>query len=146
MPSGRGPARLPASPTRPASILNQPRHASQGRGNAQPPLRIGTATRFSDAPRRRPWPSNLEPLGSWTAYGALVAGHRRQLNDKTASDEARERARQVGIILHAHETWVRPHSRGIPKDIEIRFRWHAPRVLLSRRPQGTGRHTIQALG
>lgn len=96
----------------------------------------------SAAPRRQPWPSHLEPLGSWTAHGAFVAGHRRQLNNKTASDEARERARQVGIILHAHETWVKPHSRGIPKDIEVRFRWHAPRELLSQRPQGTGRHTI----
>jgi hypothetical protein len=110
-----------------------PRQPRTRQRSASPAYRYRDSV--SDAPRRRPWPSNLEPLGSWTAYGALVAGHRRQLNDKTASNEARERARQVGIILHANETWVRPHSRGIPKDIEMRFRWHAPRELLSQRPQ-----------
>jgi hypothetical protein len=92
---------------------------------------------ISAAPRRRAWPSHLEPVGSWIVYGAFVAGHRRQLNDKTASDEARARALQVGIILRAHETWVRPHSRGIPKDLEMRFRWHAPPELLAHNARRT---------
>jgi hypothetical protein len=79
-------------------------------------------------PRRRPWSAHLDPVGHWTRYsGSLVAGHRRRLTeDKTASAEAHERARQVGITLGAGETWVRPHARGIPDGTEIRFLWHTP--------------------
>jgi hypothetical protein len=81
-------------------------------------------------PRKR-WPKHLEPVGHWVQYsGAFVAGHRRRLNDdQTASAEARDRARQVGITLNTHETWVRPHTRGLPDGIEMRFRWHAPSEL-----------------
>lgn len=82
-------------------------------------------------PRKQPWPSHLEPVGRWVRYSdSFVAGHRRRLNDgQTASAEARDRARQVGIILHPHETWVRAHTRGVPDDIEMRFLWHAPTEL-----------------
>jgi hypothetical protein len=81
-------------------------------------------------PRKR-WPKYLEPVGHWIQYsGAFVAGHRRRLNDgQTASVDARDRARQVGITLDSHETWVRPHTRGVPEGIEMRFRWHAPPQL-----------------
>jgi hypothetical protein len=81
-------------------------------------------------PRKR-WPKHLEPVGHWVDNsGAFVAGHRRRLNDgKTASAEARDRARQVGIILHPRETWVRPHTRGVPDGIEMRFLWHVPTEL-----------------
>jgi hypothetical protein len=66
--------------------------------------------------------------------GSFVAGHRRRLNEgRTASAEACDRARQVGIILHPHETWVRPHTRGIPDGIQMRFLWHAPTELFKRR-------------
>lgn len=84
-------------------------------------------------PRRRPWPEHLEPVGHWIRYsGAFVAGHRRRLNDgQTASAEACDRARQVGISLHPHETWVRPHTRGVPDGIEMRFLWHAPTGVLN---------------
>jgi hypothetical protein len=90
-------------------------------------------------PRSRPWPRHLEPVGRWIRYsGSFVAGHRRHLPDGwTASAEARERARQVGIILHPHETWVQPHARGIPDGIEMRFRWHTPPELGSFRIQPT---------
>lgn len=79
-------------------------------------------------PRRRQWPRHLEPVGQWISYsGSLVASHRRHLNDgRTASDEACERARRVGITLHPDETWVQTHIRGIPDNIEMRFLWHAP--------------------
>lgn len=82
-------------------------------------------------PRRRPWPKHLEPVGQWIRYsGSFVAGHRRRLNDdQEASAEARDRARQVGIILHSHETWVRPHTRGVPDGIDMRFLWHTPTEL-----------------
>jgi hypothetical protein len=45
------------------------------------------------------------------------------------SDQSRNRARQVGIILHPHVTWVQPHTRGVPDGIEMRFLWHAPTEL-----------------
>jgi hypothetical protein len=82
-------------------------------------------------PRRRPWPAHLEPVGHWVRYsGAFVAGHRRRLNDgQSASAEARARAREVGIALGPHETWVRPHARGIPDGLEMRFRWTTPAPL-----------------
>jgi hypothetical protein len=82
-------------------------------------------------PRRQPWPRHLEPVGRWVDYsGSFVAGHRRRLQEgKTATDEARDRARQVAITLHDHETWVRPYARGIPDGIEMRFQWHTPTAL-----------------
>ncbi len=82
-------------------------------------------------PRKRLWPRYLEPVGRWTRYsGSIVPGHRRRLNNgQTASEEALDRARYVGIILHPHETWVRTHTRGVPDGIEMRFLWHAPTDL-----------------
>jgi hypothetical protein len=78
-----------------------------------------------------PWPSHLVPVGRWARYsGSLVAGHRRRLTaGRTASDEAHQRARQVGITLRPGETWVRPHARGIPEALEMRFQWHRPDEL-----------------
>jgi hypothetical protein len=83
--------------------------------------------------QKRLWLQNLEPVGNWVQYsGSLVAGHRRCLNHgQTASAEACDRARRVGIILRANETWVRPHTRGVPDDIEMRFRWHAQAELIA---------------
>jgi hypothetical protein len=91
------------------------------------PLAPGGAS-TQTLPRRRQWPSYLEPVGHWIPYsGSFVAGHRRRLQDgQTASDEAHVRARQVGIILHPNETWVRSHSRGVPDGVEMRFVWRPP--------------------
>lgn len=82
-------------------------------------------------PRGWPWPEHLEPVGRWIRYrGSFVAGHRRHLYDGlTASADARDRAGRVGIILRPHETWVRPHARGVPDGVEMRFLWHAPSEL-----------------
>ena len=79
-------------------------------------------------PRRQRWPDYLEPVGHWIRYsGSFVAGHRRHLQDgHDASDEARHRARQVGIVLRPHETWVRAHTRGVPDGVEMRFAWRPP--------------------
>jgi hypothetical protein len=79
-------------------------------------------------PPKRRWPSHLQPVGHWVRYsGSLVAAHRRVLHDgRTASQDAIQRAHQVGIILRAGETWVRAHTRGIPDDVEMRFRWSPP--------------------
>lgn len=77
------------------------------------------------------WPTRLEPVGPWQFHhGGLVAGHRRHLSEgMSASPEARNRARQIGINLGPQETWVRPHARGIPAGTEIRFRWHPPTAI-----------------
>jgi hypothetical protein len=82
-------------------------------------------------PRRQSWPQHLEPVGHWTRYsGSFVASHRRRLTDgQTASGEAVDHARQVGITLQPNETWVRAHTRGVPDGIEMRFYWHAPSEL-----------------
>ena len=92
-------------------------------------------------PRRGPWPRHLEPVGHWIRYsGSFVPGHRRRLNDgQTASAEARDRAQQVGIILRSQETWVRPHTRGVPDGIEMRFLWHTPIQLKLSQTQPTSR-------
>jgi hypothetical protein len=82
-------------------------------------------------PRRSRWPRHLEPVGRWVRYSdSIVIAHRRRLPDGwTASDEAHNRAREVGIILRPGETWVQAHFRGVPDGIEVRFRWHAPTGL-----------------
>ena len=79
-------------------------------------------------PRKPQWPNHLEPVGRWIrSGGSYVPGFPRHLPDGwTASDETRDRARRVGIILQREETWVRAHIRGVPEGIEIRFWWHAP--------------------
>jgi hypothetical protein len=103
--------------------------------------RRGAATRT--LPRTRPWPRHLEPVGHWIRYsGSFVAGHRRRLHDgKAASDEARDRARQVGITLSSHETWVRPHARGVPDGIEMRFLWHRSAPLSHAQTRSRGGRT-----
>jgi hypothetical protein len=74
---------------------------------------------------------SLMPLGSTAYYAAsYVAGHRRRLvPGYCCSDDARVAARAVGIELHEGETWVRPHARGMPHDLELTFRWDPPDVL-----------------
>jgi hypothetical protein len=112
----------------------EPTAATTRRGPAIPQPRRPApvsrpATSMHTLPRGgRPWPSHLDPIGQWTRYsGSFVAGHRRRLQDgQNASDEAHDRARQVGIVLHQHETWVRSHARGVPDGIEMRFAWLPP--------------------
>lgn len=61
------------------------------------------------------------------ALASYVAGHRRRLSDAAhPSDEARAAADDIGIVLGPHETWVRPHVRGVPTDAELHFRWMSP--------------------
>lgn len=113
----------------------EPKDPARQRQQAQPGQHLQAASRRVSAtqsmPRHRQWPRHLDPIGPWTRYsGSFVGGHRRRLVDgQTASAEACDRARQVGIILHTSETWVRPHTRGVPDDVEMRFLWHAPKEL-----------------
>lgn len=58
---------------------------------------------------------------------SFVAGHRRRLSgDAHARDEAKAAAAQLGIQLREHETWVRPHIRGVPEGVELHFRLTGP--------------------
>jgi hypothetical protein len=122
-----------------------------------------TARREPARPRRRPrssashprrpaqtlpskprWPSYLEPVGSHTIdyVNSLVRGHRRRLPyGHIASDEQRDLARRIGIILRPNETWVQSHARGrgLPPGVEMRFLWHAPTQLELSQTQPTGR-------
>jgi hypothetical protein len=111
---------------------HEPIRSSNGSAHFAVPRR-SSGSKISD----RPWPRHLQPTGLWTQYsGAYVAAHRRSLSDdQTPSDEARELALQIGITLKPHETWVRAHTRGVPKGIEMRFRWTPPKSLASLRLQ-----------
>jgi hypothetical protein len=61
---------------------------------------------------------------------ANVAGHRRRLRQRRAPSPAAVRAAdRAGITLRAHETWVRPHLRGVPADTVLTFDWTPPAAL-----------------
>jgi hypothetical protein len=70
----------------------------------------------------------LRPNAPTARYlASYVAGHRRQLRPgHRHSTSAQQHAKAVGILLADDETWVRPHARGVPRDAELRFDWHAP--------------------
>jgi hypothetical protein len=73
------------------------------------------------SPTIRPTGRTAEALASY------VAGHRRRLSDTAqASDAQRAAAADIGIVLRPHETWVRPHVRGVPTGAELHFRWESP--------------------
>jgi hypothetical protein len=116
---------------------NGPEPANPGAQNESQPSRWGHADHGrhhgnrETIRTRRPWSESLEPTGRWYASGGTyVAAHISRLPfGKEHSPEAAELARQLGIILRQHETWVRTHVRGIPRDAEIRFRWHIPASL-----------------
>ena len=76
---------------------------------------------------------SMIPVGETAQYAAsYVSGHRRRLRSgRCCSDDARSAARAVGIRLDASETWVRPHARGLPHDVVLRFRWQIPQQLVS---------------
>jgi hypothetical protein len=103
------------------------RHRSSN-GSDREPIRRSQSRRV---PRRRAWPEHLEPIGDWVRYqGAFVSGHRRRLfGGRRPSMKARMRAAEVGIALGPRETWVQSHTRGIPEDVEMRFRWRSREAL-----------------
>ena len=73
------------------------------------------------------WSPQLRAFGPGAQYeAAFVAGHVRRLLNQQPSAEARERARALGVVLRDNETWVRPHSRGLPDHVELDFRWRVP--------------------
>lgn len=117
----------------------QPHHDAASRSTVGGGHRRGGRSKRSDGYRRLHssaatgiWPAHLQPIGSWARYsGSFVGGHRRRLRDGwSASPEAIENARRVGIVLAPGETWVKPHARGLPEKVSIRFRWRASEPLL----------------
>jgi hypothetical protein len=119
-----------------------PESDDEGQSQSPPAAPKGSVTpgefssremRHREAPRalRSKWPSHLEPRGpAWSSFSSLVAGHVRRLKEgRSPSSEAEMRAREVGINLGPHETWVRPHSRGAPEGGSIHFRWRCPAAL-----------------
>jgi hypothetical protein len=72
----------------------------------------------------QPSPATAALLASY------VVGHRRRLrHGHEATQDAKRAAQAVGIALQARETWVRPHLRGAPDDIVLRFAWRPPTAI-----------------
>jgi hypothetical protein len=109
-------------------ITSRPSNQRGGRGGQNGGYRRMLSSSKSDI-----WPAHLRPIGSWARYsGAFVSGHRRRLHEGwSASADAIENARRVGIVLGIGETWVKPHARGLPEKLEIRFKWQPSEALLA---------------
>jgi hypothetical protein len=55
---------------------------------------------------------------------SYVVGHIRHLaGGATPGDAAVAHAEHIGVALGPHQTWVRPHARGVPADAELVFGW-----------------------
>jgi hypothetical protein len=72
--------------------------------------------------------AQLNLSGPHAHVASRVAGHRRRLAaGQRCGSEAREFANSVGITLaKTGETWVRPHTRGLPPNTELEFVWSGP--------------------
>jgi hypothetical protein len=98
------------------------RDASAGGGRPQSrtaaPTRVGSLVLSA----------SLRPTGQTAALlASYVAGHRRRLRSgRRSSERARRSAEAVGIELGDAETWVRPHTRGVPDDAVLTFAWRPP--------------------
>ena len=70
--------------------------------------------------------SRLRPDGrTLSLMSSFVMGHKRLLDlGRQPSEEALKRASDLGIGLAPGETWVRPHIRGHPPDLELLFTWN----------------------
>jgi hypothetical protein len=45
------------------------------------------------------------------------------------SSQAVVEAASIGIVLREHETWVRPHVRGLDASESLTFSWRVPNAL-----------------
>lgn len=118
--------------------LRAPKGTSDGnrRASSAAPGRSGVASRSTDPERRMSRePSRrrrtLEPTGETARWlASYVAGHRRKLQaGQEASASATANAATVGIALRSGETWVSPHTRGMPPGIRLHFGWNAPKAF-----------------
>jgi hypothetical protein len=118
---------LPSSTERREPVVSRPSPSKEGSRSGGSGYR-----RMRSSPRSEIWPSHLRPVGAWARYsGAFVSGHRRHLHDGWSASADAENARRVGIVLGPGETWVKPHARGLPYQLEIRFKWRAAEPLLT---------------
>ena len=102
------------------SVASHPRTPPQGR--------FATERRLPSA--KSLFSESLSLMGDHPHASHFVAGHRRRLDvGRQASDAAIDLALAYGIKLHSHETWVRPHARGIGATEELEFDWAAPSEL-----------------
>ena len=100
------------------------------------PGRSGVSSRTTDPERRMSRePSGrrrtFEPTGETARWlASYVAGHRRKLQaGQEASASAAANAATIGIALRSGETWVSPHTRGVPPGIRLHFAWNAPKAF-----------------
>lgn len=69
-------------------------------------------------------PAFVPTHGTRHILASYVVGHRRRLPDgHSAGDDAKAHAERIGVALGRHETWVRPHARGVPAAAELVFDW-----------------------
>lgn len=115
-------AERPDDPATPRRERRRPRGGSSGRDRD---LGSGGGVGLNhSSPMLHPTARTADVLASY------VAGHRRRLSDAAQpSEKARAAAADIGIALGPHETWVRPHVRGVPTDAELHFRWVSPMPL-----------------
>ena len=70
-------------------------------------------------------PDQFEPTSQTRKLlASYVVGHARRLPEgHSPSSLARTHAERIGVTLTPRQTWVRPHTRGVPLDAELVFHW-----------------------
>jgi hypothetical protein len=106
-------------------LLPAQRNARSGRNRNTP--RQLTDREFG---RPRFVPPTLTPTDDTARLlGHYVVGHRRLLRaGQVAGHRAITSAAHSGIVLRSHETWVRPHARGVPDNARLDFEWEHPLI------------------
>ena len=114
-----------------------PRTGRRGSRNTRSDRDSSGPRRLDDRAFGRPRflsPSLTPTADTARLLGHYVVGHRRLLRlGQVASVDAITAAAHSGIDLRAHETWVRPHARGVPDDAELDFIWDQPLAAVVRR-------------
>jgi hypothetical protein len=77
-------------------------------------------------------PEQFKPTGQTRKLlASYVVGHPRHLPEgQSPSPGARSHAKRIGVRLTPRQTWVRPHTRGVPPDAELVFDWTAAPSLV----------------
>jgi hypothetical protein len=114
----------------PVHVAERRARRRRGRRSARSRASTREASRLRSLPRGSPqaFPPGFRPQGETARHQASwVAGHVRQLPlGQEHSPERAADAAAVGISLRPGETWVRPHTRGVPANAVLLFRWKGP--------------------
>jgi hypothetical protein len=99
------------------STIATPRRAGSASSSRRRP--VGAARAHG------PTSSTLTPTeATRSLLVSYVVGHRRQLSaGQQPGQEAREHAKRIGVTLGPGQTWVKPHTRGVPDGAELVFAW-----------------------